>query len=151
MNIESAIPSDFPRLIAIWESSVSATHHFLKTSDIAALRPLLLHRYLPNLNVFIARDTLGMIHGFVGVDDNRVEMLFVDDASRGKGAGKMLLRYAIEQLGANELDVNEQNTQGVEFYRHMGFVLVGRSELDGQGNPFPLLHLRYHGDRKAGV
>lgn len=92
-----------------------------------------------------------MIHGFVGVDDNRVEMLFVDDASRGKGAGKMLLRYAIEQLGANELDVNEQNTQGVEFYRHMGFVLVGRSELDGQGNPFPLLHLRYHEDRKADV
>jgi len=24
----------------------------------------------------------------------------------------------------------------------MGFEQVGRSELDGQGNPFPLLHMR---------
>jgi putative acetyltransferase len=40
------------------------------------------------------------------------------------------------------VDVNEQNPQGVGFYRHMGFEQVGRSELDGQGNPFPLLHMR---------
>jgi putative acetyltransferase len=42
--------------------------------------------------------------------------------------------------------VNEQNPQGVAFYRHMGFGQVGRSELDGQGNPFPLLHMRLNRD-----
>ena len=53
MKIETAVPSQFERLVAIWESSVRATHHFLKESDIAALRPLLLNAYLPNLNVVI--------------------------------------------------------------------------------------------------
>ncbi|VTP61934.1 Uncharacterized N-acetyltransferase YjaB [Leclercia adecarboxylata] len=93
----------------------------------------------------IARDERGDIHGFLGVDENRIEMLFVDAASRGKGVGSLLLRYAIDHFGANEVDVNEQNPQGIEFYQHRGFVQIGRSELDGQGNPFPLLHMRYGG------
>lgn len=142
MKIESAHPSHFERLVTVWESSVRATHHFLQESDIATLRPLLLNVYLPNLKVMIARDEAGVIHGFLGVDENRIEMLFVDDASRGKGVGKLLLNYAIAHFGANEVDVNDQNPQGVAFYQHMGFVQVGRSERDGQGNAFPLLHMR---------
>ncbi len=142
MKIESAHPSHFERLVTVWESSVRATHHFLQESDIAALRPLLLNAYLPNLKVMIARDEAGVIHGFLGVDENRIEMLFVDDASRGKGVGKLLLNYAIAHFGANEVDVNEQNPQSVAFYQHMGFVQVGRSERDGQGNAFPLLHMK---------
>ena len=149
MKIETALPSHFERLVAIWESSVRATHHFLQESDIAALRPLLLNAYLPNLSVVISRDDAGAIHGFLGVDKNRIEMLFVDDASRGKGVGKLLLNYAVEHIGANEVDVNEQNPQGVAFYRHMGFEQIGRSEVDGQGKPFPLLHMKRRG--KTGV
>lgn len=64
MKIETALPSHFERLAAIWESSVRATHHFLQESDIATLRPLLLNAYLPNLQVIIARDEQGSIHGF---------------------------------------------------------------------------------------
>ncbi|MEE9955347.1 acetyltransferase [Enterobacter quasihormaechei] len=146
MKIDAAHPAQFERLVAVWESSVRATHHFLLESDIAALRPLLLNAYLPNLTVVVARDENGVIHGFLGVEENRIEMLFVDDASRGKGVGKMLLQYAIAKFGVNEVDVNEQNPQGVAFYRHMGFEQVGRSERDGQGNPFPLLHMRLSRD-----
>ncbi len=149
MKIETALPTRFERLVAIWESSVRATHHFLQESDIAALRPLLLNAYLPNLKVVMARDDAGVIHGFLGVDENRIEMLFVDEASRGKGVGKLLLQHAIAALGANEVDVNEQNPQGVAFYGHMGFEQVGRSELDGQGNPFPLLHMKLN--RNTGI
>lgn len=104
MKIDTAHPSHFERLVAIWESSVRATHHFLQESDIAALRPLLLNAYLPNLKVMIARDEAGVIHGFLGVDENRIEMLFVDDAEPGKGVGKLLLIYAIAHFGANEVE-----------------------------------------------
>lgn len=38
--------------------------------------------------------------------------------------------------------MNEQNPQASGFYRHYGFVITGRSPLDGQGNPFPLLHMK---------
>lgn len=143
LTIEPAQPAQFPRLIAIWESSVRATHAFLQESDIASLRPLLLGTYLPNLQVFVACDDSRELIGFVGVSENRIEMLFVDADSRGEGAGKTLLRYAMEKLQADEVDVNEQNPLAVGFYRHMGFVQTGRSETDGQGNAFPLLHMKY--------
>lgn len=143
LTIEPADSSVFERLVNIWEASVRETHFFLTENDITELRPLLLNAYLPNLPVFLARDETGAIHGFIGVDENRIEMLFIDAASRGKGVGKQLLAYAIEKLHANEVDVNEQNPQGVGFYKHMGFVQTGRPEVDGQGKPFPLLHMRY--------
>jgi putative acetyltransferase len=38
--------------------------------------------------------------------------------------------------------VNEQNPQAVGFYEHIGFLITGRSTLDGQGKPFPLLHMK---------
>ena len=80
--------------------------------------------------------------GFIGCDEQRIEMLFVSPESRGIGVGKALLDYAITERGTNEVDVNEQNPQAVGFYQHRGFVTAGRSELDGEGNPFPLLHLK---------
>jgi putative acetyltransferase len=53
-----------------------------------------------------------------------------------------LLRYAMEHLNADELDVNEQNPQALGFYFKQGFEVIGRSEVDGMGQPYPLLHMR---------
>ena len=48
----------------------------------------------------------------------------------------------MDAMSAHELDVNEQNPQALAFYQRMGFQVVGRSAVDGQGNPFPLLHMK---------
>ena len=141
--IEVGTQIHYPILLNVWESSVRATHDFLQEQDIQALRPLLLYTYLPALTITIARLSCdGSILGFTGVSEKRIEMLFVDAEQRGKGIGKVLLRHAIDEQGADELDVNEQNTQAIKFYKKNGFVTVGRSELDGQGRPYPLLHLK---------
>ncbi|EDV0150203.1 GNAT family N-acetyltransferase, partial [Salmonella enterica subsp. enterica] len=55
LTVTPAKPAYFPRLVAIWESSVRATHDFLGDADIEKLRPLLLNTYLPNLNVVVAQ------------------------------------------------------------------------------------------------
>ncbi|CAE15884.1 unnamed protein product [Photorhabdus laumondii subsp. laumondii TTO1] len=142
MRIQQAIKADFNKLIEIWEASVRATHDFLSDEHINQLRPLILHTYLPMLTVYKAINDKHEIEGFISVDQHRVEMLFISLDSRGKGIGKTLLNFAISKLGINELDVNEQNVQGVGFYQHLGFEVFNRSEIDGQGNPFPLLHMR---------
>lgn len=54
----------------------------------------------------------------------------------------MLLDFAIRELGVTHVDVNEQNTQARGFYEHKGFEVIGRSETDEQGEPFPILHMR---------
>lgn len=143
MKIDTATPADLPRLLDVWESAVRATHHFLDESDIQLFRPLVRDGYLPAAErLAVARDADGQPCGFVGVEAEKVEMLFVDPAHHGTGAGKALLRHALEQWGADRVDVNEQNPGAVGFYLHMGFQVESRSERDGLGKPFPLLHLR---------
>ena len=79
---------------------------------------------------------------FMGIEDNKLEMLFIAPDFREKGLGKKLLLYGIENYQVNELDVNVQNPQAKGFYEYMGFKVYKRDELDGQGNPYPILHMR---------
>jgi putative acetyltransferase len=68
-------------------------------------------------------------------------MLFISPDVRGKGIGALLAAYAIKSQGATKVDVNEQNEQALGFYLHIGFSITGRSPVDGQGKPYPLLHM----------
>ncbi|MEB0141341.1 GNAT family N-acetyltransferase, partial [Undibacterium sp. CCC2.1] len=67
---------------------------------------------------------------------------FIDPEYRGQGIGKLLLNHAIDHFHADRLDVNEQNHQARGFYLKLGFEVIGREELDGMGQPYPLLHMR---------
>lgn len=55
------------------------------------------------------------------------------------------MAHAVEGMGAHLVDVNEQNEGAVGFYRRLGFEVYDRSERDGQGMPYPLLHMRLAG------
>ena len=140
--IVKLFPPDFAEITDVWEASVRATHDFLREADIRQMKPLVRDEYLFGVSLFGVRAADGRILGFLGVAGNKIEMLFIHPDARGRGIGKQLLDYATGPLGADEVDVNEQNGQAVGFYLHAGFRVAGRSEVDGQGQPFPLLHLK---------
>lgn len=79
---------------------------------------------------------------FMGVQDGKLEMLFLAPEERGKGLGRQLLEHGIQRYAVESLAVNEQNPQARDFYEHMGFQVFERSELDEQGNPYPILYMR---------
>nr|WP_294971646.1 acetyltransferase [uncultured Pseudomonas sp.] len=141
MLIRQRIAADNPRLLDIWLGAVRATHHFLQASDIDGLLPLVRDLYLPAVEVWVAVDAEDRPLGFIGLNETHVEMLFIDPELRGRGIGRALLDFVREARGALSVDVNEQNPQAVGFYRHYGFVQTGRSPTDGEGRPFPLLHM----------
>jgi hypothetical protein len=89
--IDTTKARDLPRLLAVWESSVRATHSFLTEADIHSLSPL--------------------------------------------------VEFAIRVLGADQVDVNEQNQSAIGFYLHLGFRQIHRLPVDGAGKPFPIVHL----------
>jgi putative acetyltransferase len=149
MQLRSSVfpvhPEDFSRVLEVWEASVRGTHHFVSEADIQFFKPLV-RAALPEMPALACvRDSNNQVVGFIGVAHSKIEMLFIHPSARGQGAGKRLLKYAVTSLGATTLDVNEQNEQAVGFYLHMGFEVVGRSERDGTGKPYPLLHLRQSG------
>jgi len=134
--------ADFARVVEVWEASVRATHHFVTEADIQVFKPHVWDGLRAVGHLLAVRDGEGRVVGFIGVEGDEVAMLFVHPDWRGRGIGRRLLTHAVAALGAARLDVNEQNEQAIGFYRRMGFEAVGRSERDGMGKPYPLLHLR---------
>ncbi|MAX69727.1 MAG: GNAT family N-acetyltransferase [Flavobacteriaceae bacterium] len=141
MKIDFINKSEYKEVVNLWEASVRATHHFLKDDDIEYFKPLILNSYLDAVELRCVRNHESTIIGFSGVAEHNLEMLFIHPDYRGKGIGKLLLNYSIENLGVFKVDVNEQNGQALDFYKYSGFEIVGRSELDSSGKPYPILHM----------
>jgi putative acetyltransferase len=133
---------DMPRLAEVWEATVRATHDFVEEADINEFRPMVRDELFGTLDLRGVRDESGALVAFLGVADTSLEALFVHPDYRGIGIGRRLVRFAIDDLGAQTVDVNEQNDQAVGFYRRMGFEVEARSPVDQFGKPYPMLHLR---------
>ena len=130
------------QLLEVWEDSVKATHTFLSNEEIENIK-----KYVPQAlksisHLIIIENENNIPIAFMGIEENKLEMLFIKNSERGKGLGKQLLNYEIENYNVNELAVNEQNPQAKGFYEYMGFKVYQRNELDDQGNPYPVLYMR---------
>lgn len=128
-------------LVDIWELSVRATHHFLSEPEVLAIKP-----YVPDAlrgveHLMVAFNEQHQPLGFMGVEQQNLEMLFLAPSARGQGYGAQLLTKGINELHVTHLEVNEQNPTARAFYEHMGFRVYRRTPLDKQGNPYPLLYM----------
>ena len=128
-------------LTTLWRASVEATHDFLSPADVECIAEYVPAALSEVPLLAVARNADGAALGFAGADDDRLEMLFVAPGARGRGVGTALLAHATRQWNVRLVDVNEQNPAARGFYEHRGFRVIGRSELDAQGDPYPLLHL----------
>ena len=139
--IVKASEKDYDEIARVWEASVRATHHFLPEDYLQEIKGLL-PVIFPAVPVYIFQGDKNEIRGFLGVAEHKIEMLFIRPDSMRKGIGRLLAEFAITQLKADKVDVNEQNEQAVGFYQRMGFVIEGRTDEDGMGRPFPLLQMK---------
>ena len=136
-------------LVQVWERSVRATHQFLSESEILRIK-----EYVPQAiggvaHLVAAEQEPGVPVGFLGVENGRLEMLFLDPAVRGKGLGRQLIALGVQEYGVREVTVNEQNPQAVGFYEHMGFKAYKRTDHDEEGGPYPLLYMTLQDSPKA--
>lgn len=142
VEVKERTPDLIKGLLEVWENSVRATHLFLSDSEIQSIK-----KYVPQalnevLHLLIAEDESGRAVALMGVEAGSLEMLFIAPEERGKGLGKRLIQYGIKNYSVEKLTVNEQNPQAKGFYEHMGFQVYKRTDLDEQGNPYPLLYMR---------
>ena len=140
MNIYRVTKAHHPEIINIWEAAVRKTHHFLTEDDIVRYKELISTNYINHVSLYCTKQD-ERITGFIGLSEGMVQMLFIDPAKHGRGIGKRLLQYAINEHSINQVDVNEQNEQALGFYRYMGFEVTSRAELDGAGKPYPILKM----------
>lgn len=118
-EIQTRAPQLIEELMSVWESSVRATHLFLSDAEVKSIKEYV-PRALENVEHLIVAESKKSV-AFMGIQRERLEMLFAAPEERGKGIGKQLLKHGIRNYGITEVTVNEQNPQAVGFYEHMGF------------------------------
>lgn len=141
IDVENRTGLLIDKLYQVWKESVKATHLFLSDDEIEKIA-----EYVPDaikniVHLIIATNNNEPI-AFMGIEGEKLEMLFILPEERGKGVGKQLLQYGIKKYNINELGVNEQNPQAKGFYKHMGFHVYKRTDMDEQGNPYPILYMK---------
>lgn len=142
VRIRRGTAGDVPRALEIWRSAVDATHSFLTPEDRAEIDVLVREQFLPNAELWLAVEVDDRPVGFLVMDGTMIDALFVDPAYHGRGFGTALLNHALNlDPPADKVDASEQATNAVPFYLARGFRVVGRSESDPHGRPYPLIHL----------
>jgi putative acetyltransferase len=141
-HLRRAHSADTGRLVEVWLNSVRATHRFLTEADIQALLPVVRDVVLPNLEEvwLICDDDVAL--GFMGLDGHSLEALFIDPSHLRRGGGRRLVEHARRLKGRLVVSVNEQNPAAIAFYTALGFEVIGRSPVDDDGRPFPILQMQ---------
>lgn len=120
------------QMILVWEKSVRATHHFVTSSEVERLKEAVKEIDFKSFSVYclISEDK---VLGFLGVEDNVIVSLFLDPDYIGQKLGTKLMYYALNTLKANKVNVNEENSNAIEFYTKFGFKIYERIKKDSQG------------------
>lgn len=146
MKIRQGTSADVPRALAIWRNAVDATHGFLTPEDRAGIDVMVAEQFLPHVALVLVEDAAGQVQGFLVMDGEMIDALFVDPAVHGQGFGTALLDHALTLAPQALVDASEQADNALPFYEARGFLRIGRSETDPQGRPYPLIHLRHGGE-----
>lgn len=144
-EVHDRTPELIHQLLVIWEASVRATHLFLSDAEVRKIKEYVPQALIGMSHLVIAERETGCPVAFMGVEGQRLGMLFLSPEERGTGLGRQLLDYGIRRYGIQEVTVNEQNPQAVGFYKHMGFTVYKRTDHDEAGDPYPLLCMKRTG------
>ena len=140
-EVTARTPHLTAELLTVWEASVRATHLFLSDAEILQIKEYVPQALQGIAHLIVAEDDAGAAVGFMGIEDGRLEMLFLSRRARaGPRPPPAGIRH--HPYGVRELTVNEQNPQAVGFYKHMGFATSRRTETDEQGGPYSILYMR---------
>ena len=76
----------------------------------------------------------GAVKGFIRVNGEEIEKLFVEPAFWGQGIGGRLLEHALAHTQARRLLVLEKNERAIRFYRRHGFHTTEQRQPVGDTN-----------------
>ena len=123
---------DINKVADIWLDTNIKAHHFIPAqywkSNFESVKEALSYA-----EVYVyEHDT--EIQGFIGLNNEYVEGIFVSGEMQSKGVGKILLNYAKEKKHKLLLNVYQKNTGAISFYQREGFEIQhsGLDEATGE-------------------
>ena len=114
--------NDIDIVMQIWKNENIKAHNFIEEeywqNNYEYVRNL-----LPNSEIYVYTNQ-NIIEGFIGINNNYIEGIFVKSDSQNKGIGTALLNKAKEIKTNLTLSVYEKNKKAIKFYQKNGFTIV---------------------------
>ena len=114
---------DINRVADIWLKTNLKAHYFIPeqywTNNYAVVKEM-----LPQAEVYVYEDDK-IIQGFVGINAEYIEGIFVSDEMQSHGIGKILLDYIKDKKVRLQLNVYQKNVRAISFYQREGFTIQG--------------------------
>lgn len=123
---------DINRVADIWLKTNLKAHYFIPeqywTNNYEVVKEM-----FPQADVYVYEDDK-IIQGFVGINDEYIEGIFVSDEMQSRGIGKMLLDYIKDKKDRLQLKVYQKNVRAMSFYQREGFTIQseGMDEFTGE-------------------
>lgn len=124
---------DIPDVLQIWLETNIRAHNFIEkeywTGNYEMVKQI-----LPEAEVYVYEDEKnGQIAGFIGMNNQYVEGLFVKESAQSRGIGKQLLDHAKSRKTELRLGVYQKNVRAMRFYLRENF-LIQAEEMDEDTN-----------------
>ena len=115
----------------IWLDTNIKAHYFIPAQywkrNLELVKELLLQA-----TVYVYEDNYE-IQGFIGMNSEYIEGIFVAAEMQSRGIGKLLLDYAKDRKSKLLLKVYQKNTRAVRFYQGEGFEIQSEGVDDDTG------------------
>lgn len=110
---------DLDAIMNIWLEGNLKSHSFISDSywreNYDSVKSI-----LPNAEVYV-HETGGEVDGFIGIDADYIEGIFVAAGSQRKGIGHQLIEKVKKERERLSLHVYQKNRQAIHFYEKEGF------------------------------
>ena len=121
--------TDISDVLQIWLETNIRAHNFIEkeywTGNYEMVKQI-----LPEAEVYVYEaEKSGQIEGFIGINDQYVEGLFVKETVQSNGIGKRLMDYVKNRKIELCLGVYQKNMRAVRFYLRENF-LIQAEEID---------------------
>lgn len=115
--------ADINSVTDLWLDTNLKAHDFIPSqywkSNYDAVKEM-----LPQAEVYVYEND-NKIQGFVGLNDEYIEGIFVSDEMQSQGIGKLLLDFVKEKRTKLHLNVYQKNIHAINFYQREGFEIRG--------------------------
>ena len=128
--------NDLPSIMQIWFDSNVEVHSFIPEKywmdNFEMVKDI-----LPQAEIYVY-ENLGKISGFIGLNKDYIEGIFVEKNMRSKGIGKQLLNYVKKLKEEMHLIAYQKNYKANSVYQREDFVIQSES-IDNDTNEKELL------------
>ena len=131
--IRKYVDGDIDAVMQIWLNTNIQAHGFI-SPDYWKNNFDVVKEMLPLAEIYVYEDDCAkQIDGFIGLDDNYIEGIFVKEEVQSKGIGKQLLDCAKEVKSTLRLSVYQKNEKAIKFYLREKFNIQSENADDNTG------------------